>query len=294
ANIGGTFWDKLPYFILLLVMVGTQYYQQRQLTARNPQAAQGQQQQIMKFIPLFFGLISIRFPAGVVLYWTTSNGIRIFQQWAMYRWDPKVKALVVQDVKAVEAKTREIDEQERKSPPTRPRLRDLLAGAAGNAAGQGGNKPSSSGKPSSGNKPPARGKPPSRARPSSGTRTGQGSGRGTTGKPIRSSTPRPAPAKPIAKGNLNGRADEGADAVPPKPTRQRNADGGPDAGPSKPGPSNAGPPDAGPPDAGPPDAGSPSAVPPKPATGRTPNGSGGSRTGAGSARSRSKRARRGR
>src|SRR6516225_2869419 len=75
ANVTGTFWDKLPYFALLLVMVGTQYYQQRQLTSRNPAAAQGSQQAIMKFLPLIFGVISIRFPAGVVLYWTVSNGI---------------------------------------------------------------------------------------------------------------------------------------------------------------------------------------------------------------------------
>src|SRR5579859_333362 len=83
-NVKGTFVHALPYFVLLLIMVGTQYYQQRQLTSRNPQANQGQQAQIMKFFPLFFGVLSIRFPAGVVLYWTLSNMIRIFQQWAMY------------------------------------------------------------------------------------------------------------------------------------------------------------------------------------------------------------------
>ena len=118
ANVSGTFWTKLPYFILLLIMVGTQYYQQRQLTSRNPAAAQGQQAQIMKFIPVFFGVISIRFPAGVVVYWTVSNVIRIFQQWAMYQFDPKVKALVAKDLKEVEAKTREIDEHGSK--PSKP------------------------------------------------------------------------------------------------------------------------------------------------------------------------------
>src|SRR5207245_871081 len=82
-----------------------------------------------------------RFPAGVVVYWTFSNGIRIFQQWAMYRYDPKVKDLVVADVKEVEARTREIDERDVKPTPTReqkpansrPRLRDLLSGTSGGA-----------------------------------------------------------------------------------------------------------------------------------------------------------------
>jgi YidC/Oxa1 family membrane protein insertase len=126
ANVHGDFASKLPYFVLVLLMVGTQYYQQRQLTSRNPQAAQGQQAQIMKFFPLLFGVFAIRFPAGVIVYWTVSNVIRIFQQWAMYQYDPKVKALVAKDIREVEAKTREIDDAK----PTRPRLRDLLSGGA--------------------------------------------------------------------------------------------------------------------------------------------------------------------
>jgi YidC/Oxa1 family membrane protein insertase len=165
GNVPGTFVDKLPYLVLLLVMVGTQYYQQRQLTSRNPAAAQGSQQAIMKFIPLFFGVISIRFPAGVVLYWTVSNGIRILQQWAMYRYDPKVKALVAQDIKEVEAKTHDIDVAEQKR--TRPRLRDLLAGTAPTDAGKGVVKPVPN-KPPSGNPPagrPRSGKPPASKSP---------------------------------------------------------------------------------------------------------------------------------
>jgi YidC/Oxa1 family membrane protein insertase len=128
-SVKGSFLTTLPFFVLLVIMVGTQYYQQRQLTSRNPQAAMGQQAQIMKFFPIIFGVLSIRFPAGVVVYWTMSNVIRIFQQWAMYRYDPKVKALVEQDVKEVEAKTREIDDAK----PSRPRLRDILTGGSTSA-----------------------------------------------------------------------------------------------------------------------------------------------------------------
>jgi YidC/Oxa1 family membrane protein insertase len=196
ANVPGNVWDKLPYLALLLVMVGTQYYQQRQLTSRNPAAAQGSQQAIMKFIPVIFGVISIRFPAGVVLYWTVSNGIRILQQWAMYRYDPKVKALVAQDVNEVEAKTRDIDEAERKA--SRPRLRDLLTGAAGADAGKGVAKPVP-GKPTP--PKPAAGKPTS--------------GRPRSGKPPASKTPPPPkssgkPARPIER----SRPPKGSDAGP--------------------------------------------------------------------------------
>jgi len=164
ANAHGSFWSALPYYVLLLIMVGTQYYQQRQLTSRTPQA-NNQQAQMMKFIPIFFGVISIRFPAGVVLYWTVSNLIRILQQWAMYKYDPKVKALVAADVQEVEAKTREIDEKQAQP---RPRLRDLLSGAVGtdvnkNVKGGDGAPPPKGGKNGSGGatgaRPAARGTP---------------------------------------------------------------------------------------------------------------------------------------
>src|SRR5262249_36574404 len=50
-------------------------------------------------------------PAGVLLYYAMSNICRIVQQDLMYRFDPKVKALVVQEVQEVEAHTHEIDDE---------------------------------------------------------------------------------------------------------------------------------------------------------------------------------------
>ncbi|HEX3426936.1 MAG TPA: membrane protein insertase YidC [Acidimicrobiales bacterium] len=140
-NAGGGFGHELPYFVLLLLMVGTQFYQQYQMTSKNP-AMQSQpgQAMMMKIVPIIFGIFSLEFAAGVVVYWTVSNIIRIGTQWALYRYDPKVKSLVAQDVKEVEAKTREIDERGAKSkskssspkPATsgRPRLRDMLNDAS--------------------------------------------------------------------------------------------------------------------------------------------------------------------
>jgi len=210
ANISGTFWDKLPYFVLLLIMVGTQYYQQRQLTARNPQAAPSQQQAMMKFIPIFFGVISIRFPAGVVLYWTVSNGIRIFQQWGMYRYDPKVKQLVARDVKEVEARTRDIDEKERKSSTGRPRLRDLLAGPSNGMAPK-----ADSAKAPGGEKPP-------------NTANRRQSGRGAAGgKGSTSGSPRNSGAtKPTPKPNPKGAQGNGSDSTGTGGARGRTGAGG--------------------------------------------------------------------
>jgi YidC/Oxa1 family membrane protein insertase len=101
----------LPYWILLLVMAGTGYLQSAQMMSRNPAAAQNPQMRLMKYLPILFVIFFIRFPAGVLLYYAMSNICRIVQQDAMYRFDPKVKALVAQEVREVEAITHDIDEQ---------------------------------------------------------------------------------------------------------------------------------------------------------------------------------------
>jgi YidC/Oxa1 family membrane protein insertase len=103
---------SLPFWILLLVMAGTGYMQSAQMMSRNPNAAQNPQMRLMKYLPLLFTIFFIRFPAGVLLYYAMSNVCRIVQQDLMYRFDPKVKALVAQEVQEVEALTHEIDEKE--------------------------------------------------------------------------------------------------------------------------------------------------------------------------------------
>ena len=105
-------WAALPYWILVVVMGVTGYLQSAQMMSRNPNAAQNPQMRMMKYLPLAFTVIFIRFPAGVLLYYATSNICRIVQQDLMYRFDPKVKALVAQEVIEVEELTEEIDQQQ--------------------------------------------------------------------------------------------------------------------------------------------------------------------------------------
>jgi YidC/Oxa1 family membrane protein insertase len=83
---GSTTVDRIPYFVVLALMIVTMFYQQLQMQrASPPGAASGQQQQILKFMPLLFGFIGYSFPAGLVLYWTTSNVWQIGQQYALLR-----------------------------------------------------------------------------------------------------------------------------------------------------------------------------------------------------------------
>lgn len=69
----------LPYLFLLLVILVTGIYQNRQLQARNKDNASvnPQQQAIMKIMPFFLPVFSFGFPSGLALYWCTQNFCRI-------------------------------------------------------------------------------------------------------------------------------------------------------------------------------------------------------------------------
>lgn len=71
---------RLPYYLFALAMIGTTYYQQRQMQRASPPGASQQQQTLTKIMPLLFGVWGFIFPAGLVVYWTTTNLIQIAQQ----------------------------------------------------------------------------------------------------------------------------------------------------------------------------------------------------------------------
>jgi len=78
----------LPYLLMIVLMVATQYIQQWHSTYGQVQNQQGgAQQAVTKIMPLFIGFISWNFPAGLVLYWATSNLFRLGQQVLIFRID---------------------------------------------------------------------------------------------------------------------------------------------------------------------------------------------------------------
>lgn len=78
----------LPYLIMIILMVSTQYIQQWHSTiGQEKQPGQGAQQAVTKIMPLFIGFISWNFPAGLLLYWATSNLFRLGQQVLIFRID---------------------------------------------------------------------------------------------------------------------------------------------------------------------------------------------------------------
>jgi YidC/Oxa1 family membrane protein insertase len=76
----------VPYAVLLILMIGSTYYSQRQMQKASPAGAQNQQQQVlMKIMPVMIGVFGLQFGAGLVLYWMMSNLIQIGQQAALLK-----------------------------------------------------------------------------------------------------------------------------------------------------------------------------------------------------------------
>ncbi|MDX1468835.1 MAG: YidC/Oxa1 family membrane protein insertase [Acidimicrobiia bacterium] len=82
--------SAFPYLLMIGFMVAVQYVQQWHATygaERPDQPGAGAQQAITKIMPLFIGFISWNFPAGLVLYWATSNLFRLGQQAVIFKID---------------------------------------------------------------------------------------------------------------------------------------------------------------------------------------------------------------
>jgi YidC/Oxa1 family membrane protein insertase len=154
--------------LLLLIMIGANYYQQVQITNLNPMVRQNQQMssqmQIMRFFPVVFGLICIRLPSGLVLYYAVSALFRVGQQWMMYHYDPKVIALVAKDDRDIEVMEARLEDTERRKPKPSGAKGQTSSGppqkkspAAGAAAAAGSSASGSPGSKPSGSKPPGSG-----------------------------------------------------------------------------------------------------------------------------------------
>jgi len=86
--------QRIPYYVFAFLMFGTTFYQQRQMQkASPPGAASSQQQALLKVMPIMFGVFGIFFPAGLVVYWTTSNAWQIGQQYFMLKTRPTAEQM---------------------------------------------------------------------------------------------------------------------------------------------------------------------------------------------------------
>jgi YidC/Oxa1 family membrane protein insertase len=68
---------RVTFYAMVLFMIATTYYQQRQMLKASPGGPTQQQQTLTYMMPLVFGFFGFTFPLGLVLYWTTTNCIQI-------------------------------------------------------------------------------------------------------------------------------------------------------------------------------------------------------------------------
>jgi YidC/Oxa1 family membrane protein insertase len=73
--------DIDPLYILPLVMGVTMFVQQKM----TPVSGDPAQAKVMLIMPVFFTIMFLNLPSGLVLYWTVSNILQIAQQWRMNR-----------------------------------------------------------------------------------------------------------------------------------------------------------------------------------------------------------------
>jgi YidC/Oxa1 family membrane protein insertase len=85
----GSIVDAIPFYILIAVAVGVQYFQMSQLNRRNPNKSQMSSQMLMfqRFTPILFAYIYFIVPAAAVIYMVFSSLIRILTQDLLFRYD---------------------------------------------------------------------------------------------------------------------------------------------------------------------------------------------------------------
>ncbi|HEY5274030.1 MAG TPA: YidC/Oxa1 family membrane protein insertase [Acidimicrobiales bacterium] len=120
---------KAPYILMILLAVGLQYLQMKQLSGRNPAAQQAnpQMQQMQKIFPLIFAVIYISIPAAVNVYFIVSSLFRVGQQEFMYRHDPELQASLNKLKARTPATTKVLDVKGVPAPP-KGRLAALRSG----------------------------------------------------------------------------------------------------------------------------------------------------------------------
>ncbi len=78
--LGESLISGLPYLLMILIVLVSSIFQQRQIQGRNTSAMPPQQQMLMKILPYMLPVFSFTMPAALVVYFVVSNLYRIGQQ----------------------------------------------------------------------------------------------------------------------------------------------------------------------------------------------------------------------
>ncbi|HZK24495.1 MAG TPA: YidC/Oxa1 family membrane protein insertase [Oscillospiraceae bacterium] len=81
---GAAVWQQYPGYWILVILSGLTTYIQQKLTMTDPS-----QKMMMTIMPLMLLYFSLRFPAGLVLYWVVNNLLSLVQHLLIHRQPPK-------------------------------------------------------------------------------------------------------------------------------------------------------------------------------------------------------------
>ena len=73
--------SAIAYLVMPVLLIVSQFYTQKLMTPPSSDPQQAQMQNVMKFMPLMFGYISLIVPSGLTLYWFTSNLLGVGQHY---------------------------------------------------------------------------------------------------------------------------------------------------------------------------------------------------------------------
>ncbi len=85
SNLGWLFWHNLAQpdhtFILPILVAGSTFFMQRQTMQMTPQqpGMESSQKMMLWVMPLIFGFVAYRFPAGLAIYYVISNLFQVVQ-----------------------------------------------------------------------------------------------------------------------------------------------------------------------------------------------------------------------
>ena len=132
----GEYWILVAYLILPALLMVSQVYMQRMTTAATPMGNDkqaGMMKQMTTMMTLMFGFFTLQVPAGLTLYWVTSNLLQMGQTYianymggmnkAIAPAGPQAVAAAVADGGPAPAPAPEAIEGEQRRPPPRRRSR---------------------------------------------------------------------------------------------------------------------------------------------------------------------------
>jgi YidC/Oxa1 family membrane protein insertase len=173
--VAGGFLDALPYFILVGLVIVTGFLQARQ-SRRNAPNMNSQMVIITNIMPIGFGLFSLQFPAGLVLYFLISNLWRLGQQELIMHkiTRPGQAAMAAAAGDAIDVKSTEKDTPESpRAPGGLRKLFQLPAAANGGGIGEADGKTKPTGTNGAAK--------PKAGQPSGGAKAPGSGGKGSTG-----------------------------------------------------------------------------------------------------------------